>query len=185
MAIIRRKQIRTDKPEQEQMTNGEFPFDPAAGNGYDQDDTKNDDAGRSDQPDYGREVLRPTNGGSGEEGLDGPAAEDPVSGAGAPPKKRRKIRVELIKESSGDEEEENGSFEAGEGAENENAEETAATETMEGGQGGAQHNDERRSNRSRGNRKNRGDSGPREKLSINHLTRMNLPPLRTFAVRPR
>ena len=31
-----------------------------------------------------------------------------MSGAGAPPKKRRKIRVELIKESSGDEEEEDG-----------------------------------------------------------------------------
>ena len=186
MAIIRRKQVRADQPEQDEPGNGEFPFDSDATNGYDPEESPS--RGEADEEYSARGVERSSNGNSDEGGAEPLSGAARVGESEGQRKKRRKIRVELIKE-SGDEDEAGGSTSY---LEESSTDEVEGERLERNGSAGADEDeppqpqvqgDERRGSRSRNNRKNRGDAGPREKLSINDLTRMNLPPLREFAVR--
>ena len=188
MAIIRRKQVQGEKTGQEESSVEDFSLTSEPGTLFEEKAVSNSNNESSSEPDRDVETSSKDGGDLADE-----------EAAPATPKRKRKIRVELIKDStdndsSADNSAEEKSNGQGEPTDQDNAAESNSSET-EGGdsepsaqsnrQSGQAHNEDRRHSKQKNhrNKSKGGDSGSREKLSINDLTRMNLPPLRDLAMK--
>ena len=182
MAIIRRKQVQADKPDQDETAGEDFSLESEPGSLFEANGSRTEENVMSDSQ------IDPDRDGDSNGRLETENGASPDQST--QPRRKRKIRVELIKDSGDDVSD--ASTENGEqGSDSASSEEAAMngsrsdtesgeqkTSTPQGGPG----QDERRQGRSKNHRKSKGDGGNREKLSINDLTRMNLPPLRDLAV---
>ncbi len=192
MAIIRKKQPREDRPDSESSGGAHFPYQPDNENGSGVRGDPGEDVGYVPRSQGSEDLLddqerRPARAFEPYERAEAaPGGEEPPDEARMDPEgrkksgRRRKVRVELIKD-VGNDEGPDGPFGGGKAMLAEAEGEPDGEEAIDEGEGEFRHDHDTRPKPFRRTRPE--PTGGREKLSINDLTRMNLPPLRELAMK--